>query len=101
MNRPLTKMLVWNDESIRIHQLDWKSTPEDFSRLREYVLRVLLEKCDLSRETVFSLVSGRGLDEAIRLAAAAYQDRHLFLGTYVVQRVKCLVFRRLRERADM
>ena len=89
MKRHLNKNIAWDKESVKVQLLDWENNPDDFNYLCNYVANDLRKQFLQDRVSLESILPDETFRHLVRLAAASYEDKHIFLGTHVYLLVKC------------
>jgi len=59
--RTFSERVAWTDDPRAIELLDWETKPEDFDRLYDYVVGLLLTGTHKTRERLLRLMSGEEL----------------------------------------
>lgn len=74
-----------------VELLDWKSRPEDFERLCEFILDLFAERDQVSREQLFSILQETHFRREIRNSAESCAGRSRSLVICIYLRMKLLV----------
>ena len=81
--RTLRDRMAWTDELRAIELLDWETKPEDFDRLYEHVIGLVLTRTHRTREQLFAVMSDEELRREVRSAAERFEERFLSLRMFI------------------
>ena len=75
--------MPWTDELRAIELLDWETKPEDFDRLYEHVIGLLLTRTHKTREQLRRLMSEDELRQEVRTTAERFEERFKSLPMFI------------------
>jgi hypothetical protein len=81
--RKLSEKVAWDEKSRGLELLDWETKAEDFDRLCEHVIDMLLSRGHWTREKLLSVMSEQDLRGEVRLAAERFEERFFSLPFFV------------------
>jgi hypothetical protein len=80
--------MAWTDESRVIELLDWETKSEDFDRLYEHVIGLVLTRTHRTREQLFAVMSDEELRREVRSAAERFEERFMSLPMFIYMRLR-------------
>ena len=95
-SRVLSTKFSWPQEARAAELLDWETHAEDFDRLCEYVIKLLVVRCGVTREELFAVLPESKFRQEVRTAAEMFEERFFSLPMFIYMRLKFVV---LPERA--
>ena len=75
--------MPWTDELRAIELLDWETKPEDFDRLYEHVIGLLLTRTHKTREQLLRLMSEDELRREVRTTAERFEERFMSISMFI------------------
>jgi hypothetical protein len=86
--------MAWTDERRAIELLDWETKPEDFERLYEHVIGLLITRTGKTREQLHETLAEEELRREIRAAAERFEERFISLPMFIYMWLRYFVLPR-------
>jgi hypothetical protein len=94
MKRKLSENIEWTEELVTIQNLDWESSSSDFQVLVHFVAKRLSRDLLKAGKKIEDFICMTDFQDAVRIAAKEYKDKHLSLGLFVYWRIKYHFFKK-------
>ena len=75
--------MAWTDDLRAIELLDWETRPEDFDRLYEHVIGLLVTRTHKTRKQLLSVMSEEELRREVRATAERFEERFMSLPMFI------------------
>jgi len=96
--RTLTEKIAWPEDIRAIELLDWETSPEDFDRLCEFIIRQFAVRDGVPRERLFSVLAEEEFRRQVRVCAERFTERSRSIVIFVYLRMKLFVLPKAARR---